>query len=118
MEANDCKCMNPPLDYRDFEDDPTSPSFADDRWGGEVTVERCRHCGTKWLQYFIERPAFTSSGRWCRAPVTDGDLQGLTSDEVLALISKRPRYLYGGSYFRSTGKLGTTTFDPESWVRT
>lgn len=113
-----CKCMTPPLSYLDFEDAPGVPSFRDDKWGGEVSVERCKHCGTHWLQYFIEYPAFTSSGRWCRAPVTEDDLRELTSDAVLGFVAHRPRYLYGGSYFNSTGKVGTTAFDPELWVRT
>lgn len=110
--------MTLPLDYRDFERDSTVEDFPDDRWGGEITVERCRRCGTLWLRYFIEHPNFTASGRWCRAPVTGQDLRTLTSDSVLAYLATQPFYIYGGSFFGSTGEVGYKPFDPAFWVRT
>lgn len=119
MEATQsCKCMTPPLHYQDVEQDAAGDLFQEDRWGGEITVERCKSCGTKWIRYFIEYPAFTSSGRWCRAPVTDEVLRNLSADEVLAYIVNQPLYLYGGSFFGSSGKVGTRPVNPEFWVRT
>lgn len=105
-----CKCMTPPLDYRDFEIDSISNSFGEDQHGGEIAVERCLHCGTTWLRYFVEYPAFTSSGRWCRGVVTDQELAGLTSANALGFLERLPWYLYGGSFFRSTGKVGKGPF--------
>lgn len=106
----DCKCMHPPLDYRDYDLDPASDIFGDDRNGGEITVEKCKHCSTKWLRYFVEYPAFTASGRWCRGVVTDSELADLTTENALSFLEQRPWYLYGGSYFDSTGKLGNGAF--------
>lgn len=105
-ERTDCVCMNPPLHYEDFEIDPASDTFRDDANGGEITVEKCRHCGTKWLRYFVEYPAFTSSGRWCRGVVTDEELAQLTTETVLPFLGDLPWHLYGGSYFKTTGKVG------------
>ncbi len=109
-ERTACKCMTPPLDYRDFEVNPASDQFSDDRYGGEITVETCKHCGTHWLHYFVEYPAFTSSGRWCRGVVTDGELSKLTTDNALSFLESLPWYLYGGSYFDTPGTLGKGPF--------
>lgn len=94
-ERTDCVCMNPPLHYDDFEIDPVSDSFHEDANGGEITVEKCRHCGTKWLCYFVEYPAFTSSGRWCRGVVTDDELSRLGTEMVLSCLGGLPWHLYG-----------------------
>lgn len=109
-ERTACKCMTPPLDYRDFETHSASDQFSDDRYGGEITVEACKHCGMNWLRYFVEYPAFTSSGRWCRGIVTDDELSKLTTDNALSFLESLPWYLYGGSYFETTGKLGKGPF--------
>lgn len=109
-ERTACTCMNPPLDYRDFESHPASDQFSEDRYGAEITVETCKHCGTHWLCYFVEYPAFTSSGRWCRGVVTDYEISKLTTDNALSLLEILPWYLYGGSYFGTTGKQGSGPF--------
>lgn len=110
VERTNCACMHPPLHYKDFEIDPASDYFVDDVNGGEITIEKCRHCSTKWLRYFIEYPAFTSSGRWCRGVVTDAELSSLTTEKTLEFLEGLPWYLYGGSYFGTTGKLGKGPF--------
>lgn len=107
-----------PLDYRVFESANDLKQFGPDRWYGEITVERCKQCGTLWLRYFIEYEAFTSSGRWCRAQVTEHELVNLTADDVLSHISSQPWYLYGGSFFKSAGQVGTKPFDLDYWLRT
>ena len=105
-ERTACVCMHPPLHHEDFELDPLSDTFSDDADGGEITVETCRHCGTKWLRYFIEHPAFPSSGRWWRGVVTDTELSGLTTNTVLDFLGRLPWHLYGGSYFGTPGMVG------------
>ena len=113
-----CSCMTPPLDYTTFESADDLKKFGPDRWCGESTVERCKHCGTLWLRYFVEYEAFASSGRWCQAPVTKHELTNLAEDDVLSHIASQPRYIFGGSFFKSMGKVGTKPFDPAFWVRT
>jgi len=105
-----CKCMTPPLNYLDYEVDSVSNSIGEDEYGGEITIKKCIYCGTKWLQYFVEYPAFTSSGRWCQGVVTDDALSKLSSNNALGYLESLPWYLYGGSYFSSSGRLGKGPF--------
>ena len=102
--------MHPPIDYRDYDRDMAASHFEDDQNGGEITVEKCKHCSTKWLRYFVEYPSVTSSGRWCRGVVTDAELAGLNTKNALSFLEQLPWYLYGGSHFDSKGALGRGVF--------
>lgn len=42
-----------------------------DRLDWDVTVERCDRCGQVWILERTEDPAFSRSGRWRRARITD-----------------------------------------------
>lgn len=75
-------------------------------------METCLGCGAKWLRYFVEYPAFTASGRWCRGKVTDKDLDGVTAETALSVIESLDCYEYGGSYFKTASAIGKGPF----WV--
>lgn len=107
-ERTNCVCMSPPVQYKAFEVDPQR--FAEDQHGGEISVQRCKHCSTKWLVYFVEYPSFTASGRWCRGPIHDSELEQINSDNALAFLEQLPWYIYGGSYYKSTGQIGKGHF--------
>ena len=112
-----CSCLTPPLDYNAFEAADDLKHFGQDSRGGSITIERCKLCGRIWLNYFIEYESFTSSGRWCRAPVVMKDLATLTDENVLSHIANQPMYLYGGSFFNGIVCVGTSPFAPEHWLR-
>lgn len=103
----------PPLDYRDFDMDPGTSRFQDDQQGGEITVEVCKHCGTKWLRCIVKYPAFTASGGWCRGLVSEGELSRITTSNARGFLEQLPWYIYGGSYFNSAGKQGQGTFNAD-----
>lgn len=109
-ERTNCVCMHPPLHFEDFDVQPLACSGEEPPHGGEVSVETCRHCGTKWLKYFVEYPAFTASGRWCRGAVTNEELAYLSPASSLSFLEGLPWYLYGGSFFKSTGMVGRGRF--------
>ncbi len=100
-----CKCYLPPLHFSDFEiaflgTDETKGRFAD------VSVETCRHCHTKWLKYAVEFEGFRNSGRWYRGIIQEADCTKMTPQKAVAYLEKLDWYIYGGSYFSSTGKYG------------
>ncbi|MBL7747598.1 MAG: hypothetical protein JNM19_09250 [Chitinophagaceae bacterium] len=100
-----CKCFIPPLHYTDYEKtywgvDTTNGRFA------EITLEVCVHCGTKWLNYLVEYEAFSKSGRWYRGVVQDNNLKGIVPGKVVSYFEGLDWFIFGGSYFSSTGMYG------------
>ncbi|MEZ5728020.1 MAG: hypothetical protein R3E48_08570 [Burkholderiaceae bacterium] len=100
---SDCRCYNPPFDYRDFTSVPIGIDKTNGRHG-EVSEETCRLCGTKWLHYLVEYEAFTAAGRWFRAPISDDALATLTPEQSVPFIEQQPWHFRGGSYFGSRGR--------------
>jgi len=98
--------MTPPFSYLDFETETLGVDETNGR-NGEVTVETCRACGRKWLRYFVEWEWFSESGRWYRGLVTAEMVERLKPEQAPELLSSLPRYFYGGSYFRTTGREGS-----------
>jgi hypothetical protein len=103
---SECRCMTPPFHYLDYETVSLGVDMTNNRCG-EVTIETCRACGSKWLRYFIEHASFSQSGRWYRGLVTSDILESLTPEQAPELISSLPWYFYGGSYFRTLGRKGS-----------
>ena len=71
---------------------------------GEVTLLTCVHCGTKWLHYLVEYEAFTASGRWFRAPISEEAIATITPEQAVPFLEQQPWHFLGGSYFRSRGR--------------
>jgi len=98
-----CGCMTPPFHHWDFDtqDLGVTSSY------GEIQIETCKSCGTKWLRYFWEHEAFTASGRWYKGIVDDSSLPTLTPENCVKYLESLPWYIYGGSYFNTMGKRGS-----------
>ena len=94
MTADACECFKP-NGTTQWTDRTDIGATAD--WN--VTCMRCAKCGTPWLRAFIEHEAFSRSGRFYRAPVTDAELSGITADAALARIEAAPLRIAGGSRF-------------------
>jgi hypothetical protein len=106
-----CRCMTPPLDYRDF----VREELGVDATGGrhaDVAIERCRLCGRPWLHYHYENEAFSRSGRWYRGLVTPEQAARATPASALEILAELPWHLYGGSWFDTTGRRSDVPLDP------
>jgi hypothetical protein len=99
---DECKCMTPPFHYLDYETESIGVDETNGRFG-EVTIETCRSCGSKWLRYFVEFESFSESGRWYRGLVSPEVIATITPETALEAINSLPWHFYGGSYFRTTG---------------
>lgn len=100
-----CKCFIPPLLYTDYNIsfwgiDKTNGRFAD------ITLETCVHCGTNWLNYMVEFEAFSKFGRWYRGIVSEKEIKKLQPEKVVEHLEGLDWFIFGGSYFSSTGMYG------------
>lgn len=100
-----CRCMTPPFNYNDFEIEFIGVDKTNGRFG-EVSVEKCKTCGLKWLRYYVEYAAFTQSGRWYRGLASEKLLSSLNPEGAVEALASLPWHFYGGSYFRTTGRKG------------
>jgi hypothetical protein len=74
---------------------------------GEVSVEKCIHCGTSWLRYFVEYEAFTASGRWFRGLMSEKAVALVSPELAVSVLESMPWHFRGGSYFGSTGEVAS-----------
>jgi hypothetical protein len=102
---SECRCLTPPFQYLDFNSEFIGVDETHGRFG-EVSVEICKACGSKWLRYLVEYEAFTGSGRWYRGLVSSEELQSLTPERAVAVIEGLSWHFRGGSYFKTTGERG------------
>lgn len=102
---SECRCYSPPFDCA-FVSTPIGIDMTNGRYG-EVSCETCALCGTKWLHYFVEYEAFTASGRWFRAPISDEALATLAPEQAVAFLEQQPWHFLGGSYYQSRGQRST-----------
>jgi hypothetical protein len=110
MSENQCRCWRAPFWYGDFNSrylglDDNGPFAA-------VSVEECKHCDQKWLQYLIEEEGFSKSGRWYRVPLSDEEAASVRPATAVQLLSHRSWHFRGGSYFNSAGARCDWQLDP------
>lgn len=101
-----CSCHEIPVDHTIFSSSFIGVDESEGRFG-EVTLLSCNICRNSWVQYFYEVEAYTASGRWYRAWVDPLFLPELNESNTLSYIENSRRYIYGGSYFDSTGEYGS-----------
>lgn len=99
---NNCQCMTPPFSHTDFDSESIGTDETKGRYG-DVSVETCKACGSKWVRYYVAYEGFTASGRWYRGLVIDDMLSSLTPENAVELLESLPWHFAGGSYFDSTG---------------
>ncbi|MDP3172822.1 MAG: hypothetical protein Q8M88_00115 [Phenylobacterium sp.] len=99
-----CACEEAAAQYTQFDSyggggcDETDGRYAD------VGLLRCRTCRRLWLRYFVEYEAFTQSGRWARGLISEAAAATITPETALAHLDGLEWYLYGGSYYGSSGR--------------
>jgi hypothetical protein len=94
--------MTPPFHYTDFSSAAIGVDKTNGRYG-EVSIETCRACGSKWLRYLAEFEAFTKSGRWYKGLLSEEAARSITPETAVAVLESLEWRFAGGSYFESTG---------------
>jgi hypothetical protein len=100
--TNDCRCLTPPFDHRDFTSQPIGIDKTAGRFA-EVTIETCRACGRRWLHYLVEVEGISRSGRWYRGLISDEVAQTVRPEAALGVLGSLAWRFAGGSYFASDG---------------
>lgn len=106
MQKTGCICENLPPQHDNYTaisylgQDLTNGRFAD------VTIQECKFCKRKWLKYFVEFEYRSNSGRFYMGIADDKELQKITPENSISYIENLEWYIYGGSYFSTTGKFG------------
>ena len=95
----ECECLTPPLYNANFNVQRLTGYDETNNWFGEVSIETCNQCGTKWLQYFVEYEAFTKSGRWYRGVISDEVSNTVTLQNSISILQVLDWWIRGGSYF-------------------
>jgi len=102
LEEINCICARLPLSHLNYINcalgmDPTEGRY------GEVTMRKCIHCQRKWILYEMEDEGFSHSGRWYTGIVEDKDVFWIRTYNAFVYVKELSWYLYGGSYYNSTG---------------
>lgn len=102
----ECVCEKLPPDYRNYVSsylgqDPTNGRYA------EVTIQQCINCKRKWINYLVEIESFSNSTRYYKGVVTEENLSKITPENSIKYIERLDWYIYGGSYFGTSGKFGS-----------
>ncbi len=105
IQTSDCKCHKPPLLFSDYKSRLVGIDTTNGRYG-EVTIEKCVHCKSRWLHYLVEYESFSRSGRWYRGLISKKTIKTITPENAVDVLKSLEWYLYGGSYFSSTGQKG------------
>ena len=77
----------------------TYADHENDRLDWDVTVERCDRCGQTWILERTEDTAFSRSGRWRRARITNRLEECLNEENFEKICTTRIKWhLYYGAY--------------------
>jgi len=95
-----CKCQSPPFWFEDYD----TVEVGEDSHGAEVSLSTCRSCGLVWLEYLIEEPWHSRSGRWWRVLVSPERRSRMSPNDARDFIEQQEAGFVGGSYFDSTGR--------------
>ena len=94
-----CQCKRPPFRYVDY----LTVQLGEDARGAEVSLETCRHSGAVGLNYLIEEPYYSRSGRWWRADVPPASKEVPSAAGAREFIERQSEGFVGGSFFNSQG---------------
>ena len=104
--------MNPPFKHTDFKTKHIGVDEASRRFA-EVSIERCKRCGQRWLRYFFEIEGFSRSGRWYRGAISREQAKRAIAANALEILSGLHWHFYGGSHFDTDGARSTVPLKPE-----
>jgi len=94
-----CACRRPPFRFQDYDTEP----IGEDRHGAEISVSTCKRCGALWLEYLIEEPHYSRSGRWWRVEIPAEHRKEVAAETAREFVEHAAEGFAGGSFFDSQG---------------
>jgi len=71
-------------------------------------TDTCRRCGKRWVNYLVEDPHMSHSGRWWRAPLPKKAAVDLSAEEARRYLQEQEWCYVGGSFYG--GKISKEPF--------
>lgn len=91
----DCKCNKPPFYFEDYK----TKDLGEDSHFAVVTIDTCKKCGTKWVNYLIEEEFRTKAGRWWRAPLDATYMNKLKAANAKDYLESLEWCFVGGPFY-------------------
>ncbi|MDN5479048.1 MAG: hypothetical protein L0G39_19150 [Chryseobacterium sp.] len=101
-----CACEKPTSDYTEYRSSELGIDHTNGRYA-EVTIQQCKLCQRIWIRYFVEFEHLSKSGRWYKGLVSKKDRLQITPENAVDYLESLEWYVYGGSFFETTGILGS-----------
>ncbi|GAB0157054.1 hypothetical protein CHRYSEOSP005_23230 [Chryseobacterium sp. Alg-005] len=100
-----CMCEKPASNHTDYRSSTVGIDHTNGRYA-DVSILQCKLCQRIWVHYLVELEHFSRSGKWYKGIVSKKDLSSITPENALDYLENLEWYLYGGSFFESTGIFG------------
>lgn len=104
MKRRSCSCEEPPFRFEDYK----TVEVGEDSHGAEISVLTCNLCGHMWLNYLIDWPHQSRSGRWWRVHIPPDEKHSISTTTAREFIERSFEGFAGGSFFNSHGHRITT----------
>ena len=101
-----CACEKTDFNYTEFRSSELGIDHTKGRYG-EVSIQQCKLCQRIWVHYFVEYEHYSKSGRWYKGIVSKKDRPNITPENAIEYLESIEWYVYGGSFFESTGTIGS-----------
>ncbi|WP_374461960.1 hypothetical protein [Chryseobacterium taeanense] len=98
MQKIGCSCEKPNSNYTEYRSSELGIDHTNGRYA-EVSFQQCKLCQRIWIHY-------SKSGRWYKGIVSKKDRPNITPENAVEYLESLEWYVYGGSYFESTGEFG------------
>lgn len=100
-----CACEKQDLIESEYRTSNVGIDFTGGR-NAEVSIIQCKLCQRIWLKYLVEKESFTKSGRWYKGIIAKKEVAGMKPENAVEYLENLEWYIFGGSYFESTGTFG------------
>ncbi|SIQ71654.1 hypothetical protein SAMN05880574_12216 [Chryseobacterium sp. RU37D] len=111
-----CVCEKPDLSAdTDFRSSELGIHHTNGRYA-KVSILQCKLCQRIWINYLVEYEHYSRSGRWYRGIVSKKERPEITPKNAIEFLENLEWYLYGGSYFNSTGIFGQGKLNVDSYM--
>lgn len=100
-----CSCEKPTSNYTEYRSSGLSTDHTNGRYA-EVSIQQCKLCQRIWIHYLVEFEHYSKSGRWYKGIVSKKDRPNITPENAVEYLESLEWYVFGGSYFESTGEFG------------
>jgi len=100
-----CACEKPDSNYTEYRSSELGIDHTNGRYA-EVSIQQCKLCQRIWIHYFVEFESFSKSGRWYKGIVSKKDRPQITPENAVEYLESLDWYVFGGSYFDSSGTFG------------